>query len=89
MKKLTAYALSATALCLTQIACTTPLPVAASCPPPPPAPKALLEYATPQTSLISEYDRLLNDFETELSASLQSGKPESTPPTSATTTPRP
>ena len=75
MKRRT-YASSAMLLCLLQTGCPASLPVAASCPPPPPAPQAVVEYVTPQKSLIESSTKRWDTLEQEISLTLHKGKLE-------------
>lgn len=51
--------------------------IAASCPPPPPAPAAVTAYVSPETSLIEDSAKLLDDFSNELLQSLRKASGES------------
>lgn len=54
-----------------------PVPIAASCPPLPPAPRAVTEFAMPETSLIEDSAKLLDDFRNDLLRSLQKASGDS------------
>lgn len=79
MRKPRLLALSATLLLASCAIFREPLPVSASCPPPPAAPRAVIEYAAPPTSLIEDSTTLLRELEINLRESLEQANKALTP----------